>query len=114
MSQRILMTLATAAAMAFIVVGSAEARRVCAKNSGNDPVGVRAGHAMYWLDRNKIFCFDTNATNATIQNDQVRECLERDVTVDLREHACLIADGVEGVCVPVVKTLPLFDDCQPG
>lgn len=104
---------AALAATLLLAAASAEARRVCARNDGQDRVGVRAAHAMYWLDRGKLRCFSTDADTATLQNDGVTECLERDVTVELREHACLIATGEEGVCVPKIETLPLPDDCEP-
>lgn len=102
-----------AAAILFVAT-AAEARRVCARNDGGDPVGVRAAHAMYWIDGGGLRCFNTDADTAILQNDAVSECLERDVIVELREHACLVADGEEGVCVPKIETLPFAHDCESG
>ena len=49
---------------------------------------------------------------ATLQNWDVQQCDERDIAVDLREHACLIAVGSDGVCVPELETRQLADACR--
>lgn len=90
----------------------ASAKLVCVRNTGDDRLGVRSGTAMFWLDANVIRCFRTDAETAILQNWDVQACEERDLLVDLREHACLIAAGTDSVCVPELETRPLADACR--
>ncbi len=90
----------------------ASAKLICVRNDGADPLGVRSGNTMFWLDGGDLRCFRTDADMATLQNWDVQQCEERDIGTSLREHACLISAGADGVCVPPLETRPLADACR--
>ncbi len=90
----------------------ASAKLICVRNDGVDPLGVRTGNMMLWLEGGRSRCFRTDDDQATLQNWDVRQCDERDIEVSLREHACLISAGADGVCVPELETRPLADACR--
>ncbi len=97
---------------ALIAASPASAKLICVRNDGADSLGVRSGHSMFWLDGGALRCFRTDEGEATLQNWDVSQCDERDLTVDLSDHACMIAVGTDGVCVPEAETRPLADACR--
>lgn len=98
--------------IALVTALPASAKLICVRNAGADSLGIRAGHSMFWLDGGHLRCFRTDEDLATLQNWDVQQCEERDIAVDLREHACLIAVGSDGVCVPELETRQLADACR--
>ena len=101
-----------ALSVAIVTALPASAKLICVRNDGADTLGVRSGNAMFWLDGQSLRCFRTDEELATLQNWDVQQCEERDISVDLREHACLIAIGADSVCVPALETRPLADACR--
>ena len=109
---RIVVAGALLMSVALVTALPASAKLICVRNTGADSLGVRSGHSMFWLDGGRLRCFRTDEDLATLQNWDVQPCEERDIAVDLREHACLIAVGSDGVCVPELETRPLADACR--